>query len=158
MKPKRRASKCPSFEVENRIESEARDWARKGSGERSRWAHLQKIFENSYLKPCNLVYSSSENPSFPIGGSWNLQKMGTGLISIPAKFQGSKWEGMIWKLTSWRHDIKTPQCGLEFEPKPYARKSQRRNLVHYWYLQNGIENSALAVENCPHIDLRVLQQ
>ena len=64
--------KYPRFEVEARIESEARDWAGEESGERARLAPLQKIFENSCLKPCNLVYSSSENPSFTSGGSWNL--------------------------------------------------------------------------------------
>ena len=79
-------AKCPKFEVEAQIESETRNWAGKGSGERARWSHLQKTFENSYFKPCNLVDSSSENPSFPSSGSWNLSKMGTDLISIPAKF------------------------------------------------------------------------
>ena len=36
----------------------------KGSGEGARWAPPQKIFENSYLKPCILVYSWSENLYF----------------------------------------------------------------------------------------------
>ena len=85
LKPKRRVRSARDFR--SKPESKAKPKIERGGvGERARCAHLQKIFENSYLKPCNLVYSSSENPSFPRGGSWNLPKMGTDLISIPAKF------------------------------------------------------------------------
>ena len=44
-----------------RIDGEAWDWARGGSGEVS---PPQKFFENSYLKPCILEYSWSENLNF----------------------------------------------------------------------------------------------
>ena len=53
-------------------------------------SHSSENFENSYLKPCNLVYIvqlfKQTFLSFPSGGSKNLPKMNTYHISIPAKF------------------------------------------------------------------------
>ena len=44
-------------------------------------------FENSYLKPCNLLFNyTSEKLSFLSGGLRNLSKMNTFQISISAKF------------------------------------------------------------------------
>ena len=46
------------------------------------WAPPQKLFENLYLKPCNLVYSSSENQFFSVANRGICQIW----ARIPAKF------------------------------------------------------------------------
>ena len=66
-----RAQSEPRDAKRPRIDGEAWDWAQ-GAGEGARWAPPQKNFENSYLKPCILEHSWSENLNFSPSGSRNF--------------------------------------------------------------------------------------
>ena len=74
-KPKARTAR----DLRSKPESKAKSDIVMESGERARWVPSQKIFENSNLKPCNLVCSSSEIVSFFT--QW--REMDTGHISTP---------------------------------------------------------------------------
>ena len=60
------------------------------------------------------------------------------------------YESKSVTIMSWRHDTKNQICH-HFVLKPYLGKVTKRNFLHFGYLQNGMENSALGVKNNSHM-------
>ena len=99
VKPKPRARSALNSRSYPESKANAEIECREGSWKRVRWAPPEKTFKNSYLKPSNLVQAKIF--AFPSGGSWNLPRMNTDQISIPAIFSYAYMSLRALETTQW---------------------------------------------------------